>query len=95
MFNIGEPSTGSSSFSSLAGIGSSMQLEGLEAMTIFVNVSRDTGLKNLSVCIDPRSWYFCADSGQLCYGEIHRFKEVSVMCFLIFYFILFHLYLTR
>ena len=34
MFNIGWPSTGSSSFSSLVGIGSSMQLEGLEAMII-------------------------------------------------------------
>ena len=40
MFNIGGPSTGSSAFSSLVGIGSSMQLDGLEAMTIFMNVSR-------------------------------------------------------
>ena len=32
IFNIGGPSTGSSFFSSLVGIGSSMQLEGLEAM---------------------------------------------------------------
>jgi hypothetical protein len=45
MFNIGRPSTGSSSFSSLVGIRSSRQLEGLEGMTIFRNVSRDTGLK--------------------------------------------------
>jgi hypothetical protein len=43
MFNIGGLSTGSSYFSSLVGIGSSRQLEGLEAMTIFVNVSRDIG----------------------------------------------------
>ena len=41
MFNIEGPSTGSSSFSSLVGIGSSMQLEGLESITIFINVSRD------------------------------------------------------
>jgi hypothetical protein len=47
MFIIGGPSTGSSSFSSLVGIGSSRQLEGLEAMTIFVNVLKDTGLKEL------------------------------------------------
>ena len=45
MLNIGGPSTGSSSFSSLVRIGSSMQLEGLEFMTISMNVSRDTGLK--------------------------------------------------
>jgi hypothetical protein len=45
MFNIGGSSTGSSSFSSLVGIGSSRQLEGLEAIIIFVNVSKDTGLK--------------------------------------------------
>ena len=45
MFDIGRPNTGSSSFSSLVGIGSSRQLEGLEAITIFVNVSKDTGLK--------------------------------------------------
>ena len=49
MFNIGGPSTGSSSFSSLVGLGSSMQLEGLEAMIIFINVSRDIALKNLSL----------------------------------------------
>ena len=55
MFHIGGPSTGSSSFSSLVGIGSSTQLDGFEDMTIFMNVSRDTGLKNLSVSIDPGS----------------------------------------
>ena len=54
MFNIGEPSTGSSSFRSLVEIGSSIQLEGLEAKTIF-NVSRDIVLKHLSVSLDPRS----------------------------------------
>jgi hypothetical protein len=43
MFNIGGPSTGSSSFSSLVGIGSSMQLEYLEAINMFMNVSRDIG----------------------------------------------------
>ena len=32
------------------------QLEGLEAMTIFINMSRDIVLKNLSVSLDPRSW---------------------------------------
>ena len=82
MFNIGGPSTGSSSLSSLVGIGSSMQLDGLEAMTIFMNVSRDTGSKNLSVSIVPRSWQFWADSGQLSFGEIRRFKVESVICFL-------------
>ena len=51
-------------------------------MTIFVNVLRDTGLKNLSVSLDPRSWQVCADSGQLSFGEICRFKEESVICFL-------------
>ena len=50
MFNIGGPSTGSSSFSSLVGIGSSMQLDSLEALTIFMNVSRDTGFKK---CVSP------------------------------------------
>jgi hypothetical protein len=75
MFNIGGPSKGSSSFSSLVGIGSSMQLEGLEAMTMFMNVSRDIGFKNLSVYIDRRSWRCGADSGRLSFGEIHRFKE--------------------
>ena len=45
VFNIGGPSTGSSSLGSLDEIGSSMQLEGLEAMTILVNVSRDIVLK--------------------------------------------------
>ena len=39
MFIIGGPSTGSSSFSRLVGIGCSMQLEGLEAMSIVMNVS--------------------------------------------------------
>ena len=39
MFNIGGPSTGSSSFSSLVGIGSRMQLEGLEAMIISTKAS--------------------------------------------------------
>ena len=43
MVNIGGPSTGSSSFSSLVGIASSMQLDGLEAITIFMNLTRDTG----------------------------------------------------
>ena len=80
MFNIGGPSTGSSSFSSLVGIGSNVQLEGLETMTIFINVSRDIVLKNLSVSLDPRSWQCCADSGQLSFGEICRFKEESVIC---------------
>ena len=70
MFNIGVPSTGSSSFSSLVGIGSSMQLEGLEAMIIFIIVSRDTVLKHFSVSLDPRSWQCCADSGQLSFGGI-------------------------
>ena len=51
MFNAGGPSAGSSSFSSLIGIGSSMQLESLEAMTIFTNVSRDIRLKNVSPLI--------------------------------------------
>ena len=46
LFNIGGPSTGSSSFSNLVGIGSCMQLEGLEAMIIFINVSSDIVLKN-------------------------------------------------
>ena len=61
MFNIGGPITGGSSFSSLVGIGSSIQLEGLEGMTIFMNVSRDTRFKNFSASYDPRSWQFCAD----------------------------------
>ena len=82
MFNIGGPSTGSSNFSSLVGIRSSMHLEGLEAMTIFINVSRDIVLNNLSVSIDPRFWQCCADSGQLSFGEIRRFKEESVIFFL-------------
>ena len=82
MFNIGGPSTESNSFSSLVGIGSSMQLEGLGAMTIFIKVSRDIVLKNLSVSLDPRSWQCCADSGQLSVGGIHSFKEESVICFL-------------
>ena len=47
MFNIGGSSTGSSSFSSLVGIGSSMQLEGLEAMIIFIIVSREIVLKHV------------------------------------------------
>ena len=80
MFNIEGPSTGSSFFSSLVGIGSSMQCGGLEA-TIFMNVSRDIGLKNLSVSIDPRSWQFCADPGHLSFGEIPRFKVESVHFF--------------
>jgi hypothetical protein len=81
MFNIRGLSTGSSSFSSLVGMGSSRQLGGLEAMTIFVNMLRDRGYKNLSVSIDPRSWQFTADSGQLSSGEICIFKEY-VICFL-------------
>ena len=83
MFNIVGPSTGSSSFSSLVGIGSSMQLEGLEAITIFMNMSRDLGLNNLRVSLYPRTWQCCADSGQLSFKEICRFKEESVICFLI------------
>ena len=83
MFNIGGPSTGSSSFSSFVGIGYSMQVEGLEAITIFISVSKDIELKTLSVSFDPRSWQCCADSGQLTLGEILRFKEESVICFLI------------
>jgi hypothetical protein len=82
MFNIGGPSTRSSSFSSLVGIGSSMQLEGLEAMIIFIIVSRDIVLKHC-VSLDPRSWQSCADSGQLSFEEIRRFKKASVICFLI------------
>ena len=82
MLNIGGPSTGSSSFSSLVGIGSSMQLEGLEAMIIFIIVSRDIVLIHLSVSLDPRSWQSCADSGQLSFEGIHRFKKESVICFL-------------
>ena len=86
MFNIGGPSTGSSSFSSLVGIGSSMQLEGLEAMIIFIIVSRDIVLKHLSVSLDPRSWQSCADSGQLSFEGIRRFKEESVIYFVIIIF---------
>ena len=82
MFNIGGPSTGSSSFTSLVGIGSSWQLEDLEAMIIFINMSRDIVLKNLSVSLDPWSWQCCADSGQLSFGGTRRFKEESVICFL-------------
>ena len=59
-----------------------MQLGGLEAITIFIKVSRDIGLNNLSVSLDPRSWQRCADSGQLSFGKIRRFKEESVICFL-------------
>ena len=78
MFNIGGPSTGSSSFSSLVGIGS-LQLEGLEAMIIFIIVSRDIVLKHLSVSLDPRSWQSCADSGQLSFEGICRFKESNLL----------------
>ena len=60
-----------------------MQLEGLEAITIFINVSRGIVLKNLIVSLGPRSWQRCADSGQLSFGGIRRFKEESVICFLI------------
>jgi hypothetical protein len=49
-FDIGGPSTGSSSFSSLVGIRSSMQLLGLEAMTIFMNMLRDRIKKIDSLC---------------------------------------------
>ena len=59
-----------------------MLLDGLETITIFTNVSRDTGLKNVSFSIDPRSWQFYADSGQLSFGGIRRFIEESVICFL-------------
>ena len=82
MFNIGGPSTGCSSFSSLVGIGSSVQLEGLKAMMICIIVSRDIVLKHLSVSLDPRSWQCCAGSGLLSFGEKRRFKEESVICFL-------------
>ena len=85
MFNIGGPSTGNVSFSSLVGIGSSMQLDGLEAMIIFISVSRDIVLKHLSVSLDHRSWQCCADSGQLSFGEIRRFKEESIIFFLIIF----------
>jgi hypothetical protein len=51
MFNIGGPSTGSSSLSRLVGMRSSRQLEGLDVMTIFVNMSRDTGFKKVSPLI--------------------------------------------
>jgi hypothetical protein len=60
-----------------------MQVEGLEAMIIFINVSRDIVLKHLSDSLDPRSWQCCADSGQLSFEEIFRFKDESVICFLI------------
>ena len=53
MFNIGGPSTGSRSFSSLVGIGSSMQLEGLEAMIIFIIVSRSIVLKVSLLFLGP------------------------------------------
>ena len=53
MFNIGGPSTGSSPFSSLLGIGSRMQLEGLEAMIIFINVSRDIVLRVSPLILGP------------------------------------------
>jgi hypothetical protein len=53
MFKIGVSSTGSSSFSGLVGIGSSMQLDGLKAMNMFMSVSGDAGFKNLNVSIDP------------------------------------------
>ena len=73
MFNIGGPSSGSSSFSSFAGIGSRMQLEGLEAMIMFINVSSDIVLKHFSVSLDPRSWQSCVDSGQLSlYADLKR-----------------------
>jgi hypothetical protein len=70
MFNMGGQSTGSSYFGSLFGIGSSMQLEDVKALTIFVNVSRDTGLQNVCVSIDPRSWQFCSDSEQLSFRNL-------------------------
>ena len=54
-----------------------MQLEVLEAMTIFINVSRDIVLKNVSVSLHSRSWQCCADSGQLKFGEIRKFMEES------------------
>ena len=34
-----------------------MQLEGLEAMIIFINVSRDLTFKNLSVSLNPLEEY--------------------------------------
>uniref|UniRef100_A0A8C8HMI6 Uncharacterized protein n=1 Tax=Oncorhynchus tshawytscha TaxID=74940 RepID=A0A8C8HMI6_ONCTS len=52
-------------------------------MIIFIIVSRDIVLKHLSVSLDPRSWQSCADSGQLSFEGIRRFKEESVICFLI------------
>lgn len=51
-------------------------------MTIIVNVLRGTGIKNLSVFIYLRSYQFCADSGQLRFVEIRRFKEEFIICFL-------------
>jgi hypothetical protein len=63
-----------------------MELEGLEAMIIFIVVSRDIVLKHLSVSLDPRSWQSCADSGQMSFEGIRRFKEESVICFLIIIF---------
>ena len=59
-----------------------MKLEGLEDMIIFIIVSRDIILKHLSVSLDPRYWQSCADTGQLSFEGIHRFKEESVICFL-------------
>ena len=83
MFNIGGPSTGSSSFSSLVGIGPSMQLEGLEGHNYFHHCVKRYRIKDCSVSIDTGSWQFCADSGQLSFGEIHRFEEESVIFLLI------------
>ena len=46
-------------------------------MIIFIIVSRDIVLKHLSVSLDLRSWQSCADSIQLSFGGVLRFKEES------------------
>lgn len=87
MFNIGGPRTVSHSVSISFGIGSGRHMEGLEAMIIFVNVSRDTGSQNLSVSIDLRSWQLCAESGQVSFEEIAIFKERFVVFIMIMIFL--------
>ena len=42
-------------------------------------MSRDIVLKHLSVSLDPRSWQSCADSGQLSFGGIRRFKVRNLL----------------
>ena len=56
-----------------------MQLEGLEAMIIFIIMSRDIVLKHLSVSLDPRSWQSCADSGQLSFEGIRRCRVRNLL----------------